>query len=509
MTGTADRNRSWIAGGAIFLTIAVLTWKAHVISHEMIYLLGSRRVADPTLLARDFTWSRLPPTSFLFDHMLAPLWSFFGEFAIANIGRFASWVVTAWSIVFLARALRFPLWSAVPGFVVWMLWGQTLSSCGSPLEAFQVKSFSYPLMFFSIALVVRGKVLPAGICSGLATAFHVIVGGWGCLALFVAMLIDRKRFPLRRIAVFLLAAAPFVLPVVLSVALFHEGGMAHEDRAWMDEIYVTIAAPSCCDLDYFMSTERWIRAGIVFVLATILVLTWPERDAARILAGFVGTLVFFFLLAEVAERLELYWFLKVFPCQLGASLPAFFLFMMVPAWVARKPLGTAVAIGVVLGTAWLAYDRGAFQNLIEAPGLLVAELRRPVWGGPPDEPEYGDPKLYAWIKVNTPRDSIFITPFIKDFWTNGERAQVASRRHPPFDHRLIEWTERLTTTYELDLEGDRQTTESDLTVPELVAICERYGATHYLTQHIRVDLADRFLFSTPGNFVYDLRGLGG
>lgn len=515
MTGTGapgDARRSLIAGSLIFLVIVLVCWKAHVISHEMIYLLGSRRVADPSLLSRDFTWSVLPPTSFLFDHLLAPLWSLLGEFAIVNLGRFVSWLLMAWSIVALSRALSIPAWSAVVGFSVWLLWGQTLGSCGSPLEAFQVKSFSYPLLFFALASVVHGKVLRAGLAAGLATAFHIIVGGWGCLALFAAMLLDRKRFPLRRIAVFLLATAPFILPVVSAVALFHEGGMSGEDRQWMDEIYVTIAAPSCCDLDYFMNAERWLRAGVVFVLATLVVWTWPAREAGRILRGFVGTLILFFLLAEVAERLELYWFLKVFPCQLGASLPALFLFLLLPAWIKDRPLprapGAILAALALAGAVWLAHDRGAFRNLIDAPRLLLAELRKPRWGGPPDEPEYGDPRLYAWIKTHTPRDAVFITPFIKDFWTSGERAQIASRRHPPFDHRLIEWTERLTAINELDLEGNRTATESDLTLEELRRIRERYGATHYLTEHIRVDLADRFLYSTPGNFVYDLEGLG-
>ena len=136
-------------------------WTSQVGRHETLYLLGSRCIADPQFLAVDFTWSHLSPTTFLYDHLLAPLWSVFGEFAIANIGRFAAWLLTAWSLAALARAARIPAWSVVVGFTVWLLWGQTLVTCGSPLEGFQVKSFAYPLVFFSLAFAMRGRIVRA------------------------------------------------------------------------------------------------------------------------------------------------------------------------------------------------------------------------------------------------------------------------------------------------------------------------------------------------------------
>jgi len=69
------------AAFAIFAFTVVRCWTSVALGHEVLYLIGSRRVFDPSFLAHDFTWSSLPPTSFLFDHMLAPLWRFFGEFA--------------------------------------------------------------------------------------------------------------------------------------------------------------------------------------------------------------------------------------------------------------------------------------------------------------------------------------------------------------------------------------------------------------------------------------------
>ncbi len=500
-----------MAGHAIFLLVAALTWRSHVISHEMIYLLGSRRIADPTFLAADFTWFVLPPTSFLFDHIVAPLWSWLDEFAIINIGRFVVWAVTAWSIVALARALRLPAWSTVVGFAAWLFWRQTLVTCGAPFEGFQVKSASYPLVFFSLAFALRGMAARAGLSAGLATAFHAVIGGWTFLALLVSMLASWKRFPSRRIATLLLASAPFIVPVVLASGQFRNAGVTGDDRARMDEVYVTIAAPFCCDPDHFMSSEAWIRVAIVFTIAPLLIFLWCRRDEAWLLGGFVTALIFFFLLAEVAQRLGLYWFLAAFPCQMGASLPAFFMFLILPAWL-RQGLRAGrftriVAVLALVGSAWLLYERRAVQRAIRTPGAFITELRQPRWGGPPTRRHYGKESVYSWIRANTPRESVFITPLLMDFWPYAERAQVASTRHPPFDRRVIEWNERLQAMGNLDSEGYNVNREDDLTIEDLRGLRENYGATHYLTKRRRDDLAGYLLFESDGFSIYDVSGL--
>jgi hypothetical protein len=504
----------------MYLVTIVSCWSAFVETDEELYLLGSRRVADPGLLAVDLTWSRLPPTSALFDHLVAPLWSFLDAFAIVNLGRFLYWGLTAWALARLAKAIRLPAWSAVVGFTLWLLWEQSLAMCGSPFQGFQPKSFAYPLMFLALASAIRGEVLWAGLAAGLGTAFHVIVGGWGCLALFIAMLVNRKLFTRRQLGTFLLATAPFIVPLLLGVALFRMAGAAGGDHGRMNEIYVRFAMPHCCDVSYFMASGRiplgWVRALVVFSLAPIPLFVWPERRAGLILGAFVTCVIAFFVVGLIASRLELYGLLALYPFQLANALPALFLFMFVAGWVGVRGLSTGarwmVLSPLLAGVIWLMLDAEVGRVLVERPQVFVSQLRlAPLVN--PTESEL-DP-LYEWIRARTPRNSVFITPLIHEFWPCAERAQVASMRHPPLDRRIIEWKERLEALngfrpYErqgFETEAELALHERALSIRDLITIRDRYGATHYLVRGSRTDLTAHLVHSDCGYSVYDVSGL--
>ena len=150
----------------------------------------------------------------------------------------------------------------------------------------------------------------------------------------------------------------------------------------MIDVQLTIAAPFCCDLDYFMNAERWERAAVLFVLAPLLIAFWRPRDEARVLGGFVGTLIVLYLSGEVAQRLELYRYLKILPCQLGGSLPALFFFLLLPAGVKDALTGgrTRRLVGGVAfaGAAWLLYDRSALGMMIEPRGRSSTSSAGPI-----------------------------------------------------------------------------------------------------------------------------------
>ena len=515
----------WLRGSAyapvlplLFLLAAATQWRGYVRKHEAIYLLGPRRVFDPDFLAGDLSWATLPPTSFLFDHLLAPLLAIASDFGIVGLGRLVTWALLAWSLARLARTLRLPPWSVVAGFALFLLSRQSILACGSFLEGFQPKSFAYPLIFFALDFALRGLVVRAGLAAGLATAFHIIIGGWGCLALFLAMLADRSRFSFRRLGLFLLATAPFVVPLVLAAGLFHVGGVSPEERALMDEIYVTFAQPHCCDPTFFMSSSRWPRVLLVLPLAVALLFLW-RREGAALVARFALALALFFCLGLLASAVELHALLKLYPFQWAAGASALFLFVLVLAYAWGGPpapaWGKAVWTLGIVAALWLAWDREAPRRLVELPGGLLRSFE----GG--ERGRYGRSvsdsrrEVYAWIRERTDEGSVFLTPYLPEFWTYAEREQVAAFRHPPHDRRIIEWKRRLEELNDsrpFSGRGFPITDELDdhqhlLDVAELRRMREEYGATHYLTRRSRDDLAAHLLFSAGRYRVYGLEAL--
>lgn len=515
-----DRPRRWdalrVTGWLLFLVMVVVHWRRSLQSHELIYLLGSRRVGDPDFLATDLTWSNLPPTTFLFDHLMALLRAFLSDFAMVNVGNFLTWALTAWALTLLARTLRLPWWSLLAGYVTWLLYGQTLAYCGSPLEGFQPKSLSYPLIYFALFFAMRGQVTWAGLALGLATAFHVIVGGWACLALFMSMVLNRSLFTLRQLRTFLLATSLFVLPVVLAVGLFHLGAPAGVDTARMDKIYVLFAMPHCCDPTHFMSPIRWDQAIAVFALTPLLLLFWPERRAARILNGFVLVIIALFFVGIAARHHEMFWLLKLYPFQLAKAIPLllFFVFCLAHLGTPRpqRRLATIVGVLALIMGIWLIDLKDTTKHLFEWPGRFVREIQGFTSRG---VRERGNQKLYQWIRENTPRHSVFITPLIAEFWWFAERAQVTAFSHPPLNHRIIEWEARLIAinrSQPFSKRGFRireqfGENENALEIEQLVSIRERYGATHYLTTQRRQDLDAYLLFAAQPYHVYDVGSL--
>lgn len=227
-------------------------------------------------------------------------------------------------------------------------------------------------------------------------------------------------------------------------------------------------------------------------------------------------LIGFYLVGLLAGRLRLYGVLALYPFQLANALPALFLFMFVLGWMGVPGLTARMRWGVaaplLAGTIWLVIDAEVPRVLMERPEFLVDQVRvLPLVS--PTMTEL-DP-LYEWIRTHTPRNSVFITPLIHEFWPDAERAQVASMRHPPLDHQIIQWKERLEALNGFqpyvhrgfETEPELAAHERQLTVRDLIRIRDRFGATHYLVKGERADLAAHLLHSDVGYSIYDITRL--
>jgi len=514
------RDPYTIVGWMLLAATFGAEWRNYVRKHEAIYLLGSRRVADPEFLSGDLTWSTLPPATFLFDHLLAPLWAVFDDFGVVVVGRLLAWVLTAWSLTILGRTLRLPPWSVIAAYLVWLLWGQSFASCGQPLEGLQPKSISYALFFFALAFTIRQQFVRAGIASGVATALHVTVGGYAVLAILLSMLFDRRQFSWRQVGLFLVSTLPFVVPLLVFVGLSGISGVSNEERSQISQIYVTFAQPHCCDPTFFMKPETWVNATIILTLAPILTFSRTRDRSARFLAIVLIVFALTFFTGMLASKWEIYWILRQDPFQIASAVPALFFFMMTLASIqkmtSKKRLGGALWIIAIFACAWLIYDNKVIEKRIPRMyGKFTDSLKHqtPTLYG--DEINPFKRSLYTWIRENTGRGDIFITPYLPDFWTYAERNQVASLRHPPQDRQIIEWKQRLDALNASLTFGGRgfeiteqlSHNESLLPIETLTRMRDEYGATHYVTSLQRQDVASTPLYSNGRYYVYNVADL--
>jgi hypothetical protein len=284
-------------------------------------------------------------------------------------------------------------------------------------------------------------------------------------------------------------------------------------------VYALFAMPHCCDPDYFMAPHHipfaYLRAAVVFALAIAAVFAWPERRA-RVLGAYTVALVGFFAAGLVARRVGAIGLLVLYPFQLANALPALFLFVFTAAWLGvrgwRARPGWWLGAPLLAGVLWLMVDGDVPRELVDRPQSFVDELRL-LPDVSPTLTEL-DP-LYDWIRASTPRTSVFVTPLIYEFWPYAERAQVASMRQPPLDRAILDWQDRLVALNGghgyakrgFEIERELAEHEAALTVPQLVTMRDRYGATHYLVKGDRPDLRAARIHAQQGYSIYDLARL--
>ncbi|RMG42675.1 MAG: hypothetical protein D6719_05860 [Candidatus Dadabacteria bacterium] len=495
---------------SIFLLLIIYCWKGHLRTHELIYLIGPRKFLNPDFLANDITWAVRPQTTNLFDALIAPLWLFFDGFVIANIGRLLTWVLSAFALALLFFKLRLRWLAVVTGLILWLQFGQTIARCGLPYEGFQPKSLAYPLMFFSLYLALTERYYRAGLLAGLAVWFHVVVGGWSWFALGAAITLGSGHIRLGCLKKYLIISIPLVLISTIPVFVFHTSGGKAGAMSLIDKIYVTFAMPHCCDPDYFMDSKKWFMAAVVFVVLPLLLLIRKGRES-KVLNVYVIALIVFWISGIVASYYQAYWYLKTYPFQLAVGLlPLFYFIFAVDNLIGAADKNRLHNLLRLLSLSLLLYvidSENLIERAVHRPKLFMAEIEKYYQRG---SVAYGEPAVYKWIRDNTPKNSVFITPVMQEFWMYAERAQLAQFRHPPLNYRIIEWKKRLegiNKFKEFDKRGYRiakglNWNESRLTESELIRLGKLYGATHYLSRVRRKDLKEYELYSGLTMFVY-------
>ncbi len=119
-------------------------------------------------------------------------WTFYATFGwlsfvcspygMAWVGRTVTWGLLAWSWRRLSRAVIPIRWMAVPTALVLASYVQNFHMAGEwLLGGVEGKSFAFPFVFFGLEAMIRGRWHRTWIFLGIASAFHVLLGGWSVL----------------------------------------------------------------------------------------------------------------------------------------------------------------------------------------------------------------------------------------------------------------------------------------------------------------------------------------
>ena len=410
--------------------------------------------------------------------------------ATAWLGRVLIWLLLAWSWQRVSTG-------CIPCRLLSVLTG-TLFVCLTHYGHFagewivggvEAKGLSFACLLFGLGYLVRDQWTPAWLFVGVATAFHVLVGGWSFCGLIVVSLMRRGIKPTCQSWYGILVAGLLALPGVWPALQLADVATPEQISA-ANEIYVFDR------LSHHLVFHRifYSHGGIFAYRFGALLLgwicfAWLFKRNARVqrLYSFVTAAVVIALAGIVIDQLTL-WHRAV-----AASWLRFYWFRLADVMV---PLGVAIGAGfwwysVRLQRLLLGQGLLILLLLFAATGLGTRVLQRRVEMRPAATMQadsavpgqltaawerYADwVRVCQWIRHNTHPRSRFLTPLRQQtFKWYAHRSEIATRKDVPQNARsLLQWHTRMQAVTAFQ----RRRGETG-TLSAMLAQTDSYGVTH-------------------------------
>ncbi|MCY2992809.1 MAG: hypothetical protein NTY19_33750 [Planctomycetota bacterium] len=490
--------------GLIFLLFFLFAgWPAPDVN-EAHYLAKAKHYWNPSWCPGD-AFLGSADAHLVFDWTFGWLTLLFPLPVVAWLGRCLTWGLLAWSWRRLSFAVVPERLVAVLSAALCLLFNEHCQMAGEwVVGGVEAKGFAYVCVFLALESLLRQRWSAVWIWIGLASAFHVLVGGWSAVAVGCAWLSCRQlRPPLARLAPAMLCGLLLALLGLLP-ALALTRGVSADLACEANEIYV-YGRLSHHLVFWLFPHYRLARQALLLAVWLAACFATPcqvcrGRLGQRPLRGFVGGAVAIALAGIVIDQslrdysdlaaalLRYYWFrLNDVMLPVGAALA---LVALVRSWQNSRPKlagwATAVAIGAV-GTSLIMGNLERRNDL--RPGADRQGL--PTWD---DDARMTRQAYVAWCRVcwwiseHTESEARCITPRSQQTfkWRAG-RSEVCSWKDMPQDAgALVDWWQREQEVYpRLVLAGGLAAHGEQ----RLLELAEKYGA--------RYIVLDRYLSQRP------------
>ena len=478
-------KKSFVQCFVHFLVVFVCVFQSTPGINESHYLPKAKHVwnssfapGDLFLMSHDSHWLATNFAGLL--SLIAPLT------AVAWIGRLVSWSLFAWAWTDLCRALRLsPILSplALASFYFAILYGHWAGEWA--VGGFEAKAIAYPFVLKGVAACLRHRWTHVWLWMGLAVAWHPLVGGWAGLSVGIVWLIGTLKSPAR-----LYANTRTQLPWLIGGGLIGLvgvlpalSGLGGPDRigklvASQVHVYYRLAHHMCPRK--FVDERHWAAACSLLALgvATVAALRLCKRPAdsrdqqgscepmrtllliAWISVGFAlcGLLLDFGLASYqptlASKLLRFYWFRW---SDVAVSLAWTLTFWMCVSETALGQPGAGKDNGLqrLYGKAFMGVGAvvvvlclyqhviSRWQNSVPPADELVVNSTGPHLV--PTDRYIDWLAVCAWIRENTPTDSLWLTPkYQQTFKWHAERAEVVCWKDVPQDNAsILEWYDRI------------------------------------------------------------------
>ncbi|MGH7140256.1 MAG: DUF6798 domain-containing protein, partial [Pirellulales bacterium] len=359
---------------------------------------------------------------------------------------------------------------------------------------FEAKGLAYALVFAALVALVRDRWNRAFALLGVASAFHVLVGGWSAIAVGLCWLMSRDRPPLARLWPGIVGGAILALPGIVP-ALQINWGVEPQIVAEANDIYVFRRLPHHLVPQSF----RWpfiVRYLAMLSVWLVVVRKQPDHRPLRRVNSFVvaalGISFAGMLLALItahspetqAALLRYYWFrLADVMLPVGIALGGVLkLAGESPKSKVQSPKSWWYVGGwLAVFAALVVYARGDYA----AWTLFQNIPRADKYGKVLSHEDWRD--ACRWMADNAPRDALAITPrMAQSFTWYAGRGQVVSWKDLPQNAEAVaRWWQRLEDIYAMphpEFQGRWHESLTEVSAERLRRLGQKYGAAYLVVE---------------------------
>lgn len=426
--------------------------------NEAHYLAKAKHYWNPAWCAGDLFLESADP-HLLFYWTVGVLTKWFSLPTVAWIGRIVAWGALAWAWQRLSwRIVQVKYLSVVTAMLLVTLiaWGNFAGEW--VVGGVEGKCFAYVFVFWGLAELARGNWRSVWLLLGVASAFHVLVGGWSVIAAMVVWGLEDKASRPSFSAMFpaLLLGGMLALIGVVPGLMLSRGTPA-AIQAEANQIYVFERLPHHLAPLTMLGAELFSHTWRFGLLLAAFLWLWqacsrlPSRSLVPLVRvqRFAGACV-------VIGTLGLLWEVATwnYPA-LSASLLKYYWFRMADV---------AVPLAIALSAAWLfsmiSHRRTPAITLIGILGILVPAMlllstafERGVDNTAPSDSKLSNrfawQEACAWARDHTPKDALFLIPrHGQSFKWYAERPDYFNWKDVPQDQAsLVEWFRRNNEIY--------------------------------------------------------------
>jgi hypothetical protein len=425
--------------------------------------------------------------------------------SVAWIGRIVTWLMLAVAWRGLSHTVLSKPWVAVLSAELFVLLTEQTHMAGEwIIGGIEAKGFAWAFVLWAMQSMIRDRWNLAWLLLGIATSFHVVVGGWAAVCLGIAWLTS----PDSR------AGLVAMLPGLIGFAILAAPGLWFAYKLNDGADWDTIAAankiqvferlphhlfPLAFEVGYV--PRHLLLWALMFILCCVTLITPRQRRLRQFVFATMGLAAISFVLAWIASTgptsadsessatkfaaslLRFYWSrLSDIVVPIGVTL--FGLQFVLSQWPARKTVGRWLMAGLLTISAYDLWNQARHLSWLPPSwGTVTTRSDRMMASGD----DWRDVCRWVAEDNHTPLDAVFITPlYANTFKWYTSRAEAGTWKDMPQDAKSVaEWWQRINELYATGSQNpdDRwRNSLAELGWQHLQELSTKYGASFAIVE---------------------------